>query len=80
MEDTDIDILDEAPAKKWHFEWVLPTFFKPKSTLHQIVEQDRAVWLTPLVILSVLALVSVLLSGPARMSAIQMGATLPSDF
>ncbi len=80
MEDTDIDILDEAPVKKWHFEWVLPTFFKPKSTLHQIVEQDRAVWLTPLVILSVLALASVLLSGPARISAVQMGATLPSDF
>ena len=80
MEDTELDLMDEAPPRRWHFGWVLPTFLRPKATLTTIVEQDHAVWLTPLLILSVLALVAVLASGPARMSAVQMGATLPPDF
>ena len=62
------------------FEWVLPLFIKPRKTISTIVEQDKPAWLTPLLILSALLLITVLVSGPIRLQQIQSGATLPQDF
>lgn len=62
------------------FSWILPLFLKPKKTTAAIAAQEKNVWLTPLVIVSVLAIIAVLLSAPIRREAIQMGATLPPNF
>jgi hypothetical protein len=61
-------------------KWILPLFLKPKKTTAEIVDDIRNVWLTPLVIVSVLAILAVLISAPIRREAIQMGTNLPPDF
>ncbi len=62
------------------FTWILPLFLRPKKTTAEIAAQEKNVWLTPLVIVSALAIIAVLLSAPIRREAIQMGATLPPNF
>lgn len=55
-------------------------FIRPARTTGEIVAQERPVWLTPLLILSLLVLLSVLIAGPIRRNVIQMGSELPPDF
>ncbi len=61
-------------------DWVLPLFIKPRKTTTEIVEQDRPVWLTPLLILSLLVIIASIVSGPIRQLEIQSGAALPENF
>ena len=63
-----------------HFEWVLPLFLRPTRTLKTIVERDHPVWLTPLLILSLLAIVLVLVGAPIRAEQAQQVGELPPDF
>lgn len=62
------------------FKWILPLFIKPKKTLSEIAGQEKNAWLTPLVIVSVLAIIAALIAAPIRREAIQMGTNLPPDF
>ncbi len=66
--------------RKLHFEWVLPLFFRPARTLKTIVARDSAVWRTPLLILSVLAILVVLVSAPSRTLEMNQVGELPPDF
>lgn len=62
------------------FKWILPLFLRPKKTTAAIAAQEKNVWLTPLVIVSVLAIIAALVAAPIRRDAIQMGTNLPPDF
>lgn len=66
--------------RRLHFEWVAPLFLRPARTLKTIVERDSPVWLTPLLILSILAIVLVLIRAPIHKAAALQGAELPQDF
>ncbi|HEX9091065.1 MAG TPA: Yip1 family protein, partial [Anaerolineales bacterium] len=67
--------------KRIHLEWVLPVLFRPRSAFQKIAEQTRAVWLTPMLILSLAILAQVLIAGPTKQAAAQSGAgALPQDF
>jgi hypothetical protein len=66
--------------RRLHFEWVLPLFFRPARTLKKVVEQDHPVWQTPLLILSVLAILVVLVGAPIRTQLTQQVGELPPDF
>lgn len=66
--------------QSFQFNWVLPLFLRPRKTTGEIVEQDKPVWLTPLVILTVLALLVVIIAAPIQRQAVQMGSDLPPDF
>jgi hypothetical protein len=66
--------------KRLHFEWVIPTFFHPGKTLQKVVEREKPVWITPLLILSVLVILTGLIAGPLRQAAIVNGSSLPADF
>jgi len=70
---------DEKP-RRLHFEWVLPLFFRPARTLKTVVERDHPVWQTPLLILSVLAILVVLVGAPIRTQLSQQVGELPPDF
>ncbi len=65
---------------KLHFEWLLPVIFQPRKTIKQIIEQDRPVWLTPMLFLSGVAIISSLIAWPIKRDAIINGFTLPTDF
>jgi hypothetical protein len=67
--------------KRFHFEWVLPVLFRPRSTLVKIATQPAGVWLAPLLILTVTTLASVVVAGSIKQAAALSGApTLPPDF
>jgi hypothetical protein len=78
--DTSQKIESVKGEKKFHFEWVLPTFIHPQKTIEKIVEQEKPVWLTPLTILSGLILLAGLIAGPIRRNAILTGASIPANF
>ncbi len=69
----DLELSEEAlPSKKLRFDWTSGIFLRPRRTLAEIIRQDTAVWLTPLLILTVLGILAVLVTGPVRsQSAVQ---------
>lgn len=70
MTENEIETLNSGlPARRLRFDWVIPLLLKPRPTLGQIVQQERAVWLAPLLILSLLALTLVLANGQAASSS-----------
>lgn len=82
MSEAELDILNnqnEHP-RRLRFDWLLPIFFRPRRTLNQIAEQNHSVWLVPLLVLSLLAIIAALAASPIRQQAVQMGSELPQDF
>jgi hypothetical protein len=77
---TETKTIQSSEQKKLHFEWLLPIFLHPRKTIKQIIEQDKPVWLTPLLVLSGLAVISSLIAWPIKRDAIINGLTLPTDF
>ena len=64
MTDNDIDFEVEQKPRKFVPQWFLPILFKPRKTLAEIAEKEHAVWIAPLAILMVTALILVLVSSP----------------
>jgi hypothetical protein len=60
--------------------WLLPALFKPRATLAQIAAEGRPVWLTPMLVLTLTALLVVVLTGPIKAAAVQSGQVLPDNF
>jgi hypothetical protein len=80
MVETDLSLIEDARPRGWHFEWTFPIFFRPARTLKAISEKEHGVWLTPLTLLSLLAILFVLVGGPVRTTTAQVGAEIPQDF
>jgi hypothetical protein len=77
----DVNQQDETQEKKsLNLKWVLPLFIRPRRTTNEIVTQEKSVWLTPLLILSILAVLYALIAAPVRRANIEIGANLPADF
>lgn len=82
MEELDLIPNEEAePARRWRWDWLLPLFFRPRKTLTAAAEQEKGVWLLPLLLISLLVIFSVVASGPARLTQLQMNSgEVPPDF
>ena len=81
MVETDLASIEDTRPRSWHFEWTFPIILRPGRTLKAIAEKENGVWLTPLMILSVLAILFVLIGGPVRTAAAnQATPELPQDF
>lgn len=80
MTDIELDEPLQEKTRKLRWNWVFPLFFKPRRTLEEIGKEEKGVWLTPLLILSVLAILVVLVAGPIRTQAALGGGELPADF
>jgi hypothetical protein len=69
------------PRRALHFEWVIPTLIRPRQAFTEIAAQSRSVWLAPILILTVAALMHTLLSGSISQAAAANGnVTLPPGF
>lgn len=75
--DTDLPLPEE---RRWRFDWLLPAFFRPARTMGAAAQAEKPVWLLPLLVVSLLIVLSVLAAGPIRTQAAQTGAELPADF
>jgi hypothetical protein len=73
---------DQKNGKKnsLHFDWLLPTLFRPRSTIQNIVASDKSSWLSPLLVVSFLIILATLIAAPIRRNVIQMGLAVPVDF
>ncbi|HET7011013.1 MAG TPA: YIP1 family protein [Anaerolineales bacterium] len=73
---------ESLPAPR-RFEWrrVTPTLLHPRQTLAWVLNQERAVWVTPLLIISLAAVLQVLAVGFIRRELAAAGAvSLPEGF
>jgi hypothetical protein len=69
-----------APSR-FQFGWAPQIFFRPRAVFEKIAAQNRSVWLTPLLILTVTALLAVAVSGWLKsQAALTNGPTLPEGF
>jgi hypothetical protein len=64
------------PRRNLRFDWVIPVLIHPKQAFAEIAAQTRGVWLTPLLIMTVAALLYVLMAGSIQKTLAETG-TLP---
>jgi len=60
--------------------WLAPALFKPRAAFAAIAAEGRPVWLTPMLVLTLTAILLVWVAGPIRAAAAQSGQTLPDNF
>lgn len=66
---------------RFHFHWVLPVLFRPLRAFAEIASQNRSVWFTPILILTLTGLLLVGAAGPVKQQAlVEGGLALPQDF
>jgi hypothetical protein len=63
--------------RRFHFDWVFPALFRPRATLARIAEYASDVWLTPILVLMLTALLRIGVAGPLEQLARQTGQNLP---
>ena len=64
MVENDLDYLVEETPRKFTLKWIFSVFFKPGKSIQEIANKDYAVWIAPLLILMVSALLVVLVAAP----------------
>lgn len=63
-----------------HFDWLWQMLIRPGKTLARILEVPKANWQTPLLCLAVAGIVEVIVAGPIKKAAIELGSNLPPGF
>jgi len=67
--------------RRFHFDLLLPAFFKPRDTFGRLAAQNRPAWFTPLLVLTLTGLLAVLVAGPIKVTLAQSGQVeLPIGF
>jgi hypothetical protein len=75
------ELLDIQKYKRLNFAWLSELMFHPRQFFKRISTITSAVWLTPLLILSIAVIINVLLVGRIKNQALLMGeVTYPPDF
>lgn len=73
--------LPEQPKRRLRFDWILPTLFRPGKTLREIAGYEASTWLVPVVLLSLLVIISAFVAQPLRtQAALAMPVEPPADF
>lgn len=83
MTNTSLPPAPVAPRRpsRFHFGWVLPVFLRPRQAFAEIVSHANGSWLTPLLLLTLAALLQVGASGYVRQQMALTGEMqLPPDF
>lgn len=75
-------LVQELPRRtRSHLDWVFPVLFKPHGAFQQIASYDRPCWLSPMLLLSLAAILLVLVSAPLQQAILASGETpLPPNF
>lgn len=79
-ESESLESVPEATPRQQALAWLAGMFIRPRRTLEALRAHEGAFWLVPLVVLSLVMLLSVLMSAPARQSQSQTPGELPPDF
>ncbi len=77
---TDI-ILEQRPARRLDFPRLLAVLFRPRRAFQEMTSEARASWLTPMLLLTLTAVLAVLVAGYLRTRAAMAGEVqLPPDW
>jgi hypothetical protein len=77
---TDIP-LEKQPARRFDFPRLLSVLIRPRRVFSELASEARPSWLTPILVLTVTALLLVLVSGYIKTRAAMMGeVTVPPDW
>jgi len=80
VEINDIEVSESVSGRK-RLGWLLTIFTRPAKTLQEITREERAAWLIPMLLLTVLTIASVLIAGPLKQqAALAAPAELPPGF
>ena len=63
---TSASTMAPGEGRRLRFDLALPTLFRPRQTFREIAAQARGVWLTPIVILMLAALLRTLVAGSVK--------------
>jgi len=78
---TDAYPLPIEKPRRLHLDWLFPVLVQPRRTFEKITAQAQAVWLTPLLILSLTAVFQVIAAGQIKQQAALSGQVeLPPGF
>jgi hypothetical protein len=67
--------------RRFHFDWILPAFLRPRRLFTQVKESEGDSWLTPVLVLTLAELGRVVTAGWLRQSAAASGeVSLPDGF
>jgi len=73
--------LDQRPARRFDFSRMLATLFYPRQAFAEMASGSHAVWLTPMLVLSVTASLAVFVAGYLKSRAALLGEiALPPDW
>ena len=77
---TDIPI-EKTPARRFDFGRLLPALIRPRQNFGEMAAEARATWLTPMLVLSITALLVVLVAGYLKTQAAMTGeVSMPPDW
>src|SRR4026207_2000054 len=65
--------LDQRPARRFAFSRMLATLLHPRQAFAEMPPEGRAVWLTPMLVLSLTAVLAVLVAGYLKSRAALLG-------
>ena len=72
---------EKQPARRIDLSRVIPVFLRPRKTFAEMAAEAHATWLTPMLLLSITALLVVLVAGYLKTRAAMMGeVTMPPDW
>lgn len=77
---TDIPF-EKQPARRFDFSRILPVFLRPRKAFSEVASEARATWLTPMLVLSITALLVVVVAGYLKTRAAMLGEVqMPPDW
>src|SRR3990170_7988717 len=72
---------DPGRARRLRFDLLLPVLLRPRAALREIAAHASRSWITPLLVITLAALLLVVVGGPLRRAAAELEAmNLPPEF
>lgn len=79
MTDSQLIPLNHTPRIR--LDWVMGVLFTPRKTFAQVAAQTRPIWITPMLLLTLTALIVIFITGPIKKNeAMMTGPTLPPSY
>jgi hypothetical protein len=80
MSEAVLTSVEETP-RRIPLSWLLEIVFYPRVTMKKVAAQTRGVWLAPVLLLTLTAVILVLVTGPVKLADLQSkGRELPADW
>jgi hypothetical protein len=64
------DSIQVESPRRFHFGWLFPALFRPRSAFVTIATYPHGAWLTPLLVVMILAVAGIVVAGPIKQAAI----------